>query len=53
MFNKINVLTSQIQLDFFFHLLRPANSMVDAMAKQGVDRISHFILLLLCTSGRV
>lgn len=40
-------------IGFFYHVLKPAKSMVDALAKQGVDRISHFIFLLLCSSGRV
>lgn len=38
-FNEIRILSTSINV-VFHHMLRSANSMVDASAKQGFDRVS-------------
>lgn len=42
--NEIKSLSPSIQLEFI-HILRSADAMADALAKQGVDRISPFVVL--------
>lgn len=41
--NQIKFLSSSIQVEFS-HIFRSANAMADVLAKQGVDRLSPFIV---------